>query len=185
MQRYGQTGCQIGKCHNMNLKISTLALILSTLFLAVACKKTHSTSPSGPHPSITGEWKWQYTYGAWPDSFYAPQDSSVTITFTANDSFFLSLNSNESAAGTWKWQDTILVLTSSAALNYKDYAQSVFFNSTNPSEYFVQLAPTSLQLSKNFIIPGATTSYQTPIEPQIMAFTLLNVGSVNLGVPAN
>jgi hypothetical protein len=164
----------------MNLKMSLLALILPAFILAVSCKKNNSASLSGSHPSIAGEWKWQYTYGVDPDTFYAPRDSSVVITFTANDTFALSLNGDEKAAGTWKWQDTILVLTSSAALSYTDYAESVFFNSTNPSEYFVQLAPTGLQLSKNFIIPGVTTPYMTPIEPQIMSFT-----SNSASIPAN
>lgn len=165
----------------MNLKTTALAFILPALILSVSCKKNNSSS--SPHTSITGEWLWKYTYGALPNTFYAPQDSSVTITFTATDSFTLSLNGNERASGTLQWQDTILVLTSSAVINNADYAESIFFNGTNPSEYFVQLTTTGLQLSKNFIIPGATTPYQTPIEPQIMVFYYVNTGAG--GVPAN
>ncbi len=172
-----------GNTLSMNLRIGLPAFILSALFLSVSCKKDHSTSLSAPHPSITGEWEWQYTTNPDPDTFYTPRDSSVVITFSANDTFILSLNGEERATGTLKWQDTILVVTSSAALNTADYAQSVFFNSTNPSEYFVQLAPNGLQLSKNFIIPGATGPYQTPAEPQIMTFAYVNTGAN--GIPSN
>ncbi len=154
----------------MSLRMYFPALILPAIILLVSCKKNNSTSSSVPHPSITGEWEWQYTTFPNPDTLFPRQDSSVQIAFAADNTFTLSLNGNERATGILQWRDTILVLISSAAVNWTDYAQSNFFNNPNPSEYFVRLVPTGLQLSKNFIIPGDPNTYQTPIEPQIMQF---------------
>jgi hypothetical protein len=156
----------------MNLKMSCLAFILPALILSVACKKN---AASVPHSGIAGQWQWHYTTS--PGYIgYALPDSTVEIIFVSDSvnhtyTFALSLNGSERANGTWQWQDSILVLTSSTPINDADYAQNNIFNGTNPSEYFVKVSQGSLYLSKHFIIPGATGPYSTPIEPVVSVFT--------------
>jgi hypothetical protein len=171
----------------MNLKMSLLALILPALILYASCTKNAATTPTS-HGQITGQWQWQYTTS--PGNIgYALPDSTVQIVFASDsashtNTFTLWLNNSERANGTWQWQDSILVLTSSAPINDADYAQDNIFNGTNPSEYFVKVSQDSLYLSKNFIIPGATGPYSTPIEPQVSVFIYrLNPGGLN--TPAN
>lgn len=157
----------------MNLKESLLAFILPVLVLSVSCKKNTATS-SVSHSGIIGQWQWQYTTAPGNTTSALP-DSTVLLIFASDsvnhtNTFTLLLNGNERAGGTWQWQDTILVLTSSAAINDADYAQDNIFNGTNPSEYFVKVSQGRLSLSKHFIIPGATGPYSTPIEPQVNVF---------------
>ena len=162
----------------MNLKWSQLAFILPALALSVSCKKNTATSPAS-HSGITGQWQWQYTTAP-GGTTYPLTDSIVDIIFASDslnntNTFTLLLNGNERASGTWQWQDSILVLTSSTAINNADYAQDNIFNGTNPSDYFVKVSQDSLSLSKHFIIPGATGPYSTPIEPQVSVFILQTV----------
>jgi hypothetical protein len=158
----------------MNLKMSPLAFILPVLILSGSCKKNTATS-SVSHSGIAGVWQLQYvtapsnTINVLPDSTVQIVFESDTINHT--NTFTLSLNGNERANGTWQWQDTILVLTSSAPVNDADYAQDYVLNGTNPSEYFVKVSQDSLWLSRHFIIPGATGPYSTPIEPQFAVFS--------------
>jgi len=157
----------------MNLKMSYLAFILPVLILSASCKKNTATS-SVAHSGIAGQWQWHYTTAP-GSTTYALPDSTVEIIFAADSvnstyTFTLLLNNSERANGTWQWQDSILVLTSSAPINDADYAQNNIFNGTNPSEYFVKVSQDSLYLSKHFIIPGATGPYSTPIEPQVSVF---------------
>src|SRR5580693_8475981 len=153
----------------MNLKFSHLAIILPVLILSVSCKKNTAIS-STSHGQISGQWQLQYETAP-GDTVYSRPDSIVQIIFASDsvnntDTFAIWLNGNERANGTWQWQDSILVLTSSAPVNDANYAHNIIFNGTNPSEYFVKISQDSLWLSRNFIIPGATSPYQTPIEPQ-------------------
>jgi hypothetical protein len=157
----------------MNMKFSHLAIILPVLILSVSCKKNTAAS-SASHSGITGQWQWQYTTAPGGTTYPLP-DSTVQLVVASDsvnhtNTFALWLNDDERASGTWQWQDTILVFTSSAAINNADYAQDIVFNSTNPSEYFVKVSQDTLWLSKNFIIPGDTSPYQTPIEPQVSVF---------------
>jgi len=159
----------------MNLKMSPLAFILPALVLSVSCKKNAATSPVS-HSGIAGQWQWQYTTAP-GNTTYALPDSIIQLVFASDtvnhtNTFTLSLDGSERANGTWQWQDTILVLTSSAAINNTDYAQDNIFNGTNPSDYFVKVSQGTLWLSKHFIIPGATGPYSTPIEPQVSVFVL-------------
>jgi hypothetical protein len=187
VQRYEQAVCQSGKFINMNLKMSRLAFILPILILSASCKKNAATS-SVAHSGIAGQWQWQYS--TFPGgTTYPLRDSTVQIGFAADSvnhtyTFTLVLNNSERANGTWQWQDSILVLTSSAPINNADYAQDNIFNGTNPSEYFVKISQGSLYLSKHFIIPGATGPYSTPIEPQVSVF-IYRPGSGGLSVPVN
>jgi len=171
----------------MNLKVSQLAFILPVLFLSVSCKKNAATS-SASHSGITGQWQLQYETAP-SDTVYSRPDSIVQIIFASDsvnntDTFAIWLNGNERANGTWQWQDSILVLTSSAPVSEANYAQNIIFNSTNPSEYFVKVSQDSLWLSRNFIIPGATSPYQTPIEPQFIVFSF-RPHPVGVSIPGN
>ena len=170
----------------MNLKMSPLAFILPALVLSVACKKNVATT-SVAHSGIAGQWQWQYS--TFPGgTTYPLRDSTVQIGFAADSvnhtyTFTLLLNNSEKAHGTWQWQDSILVLTSSAPINSTDYAEDNIFNGTNPSEYFVKVSQDSLYLSKHFIIPGATGPYSTPIEPQVIVFALQTVSTGPVAQP--
>jgi hypothetical protein len=170
----------------MNLKMSHLAFILSVLILSASCKKNAATT-SVAHSGIAGQWQWQYaTYPG--GTTYPLRDSIIQLVFESDsvnhtNTFTLSLDGSERANGTWQWQDSILVLTSSAPINNTDYAQDNIFNGTNPSEYFVKISQDSLYLSKHFIIPGATGPYSTPIEPQVSVFILDTVTSGPVAQP--
>lgn len=157
----------------MNMKMGLLALILPALILSTSCKKNAST-PSGPEPSITGPWQWQYTtQGLQPgeDTLYPRQDSTVEVTFSIDHSFSLLLNGIQTDSGTWKWQGSNLVLTSAAAINHANYAEANIFTGTNPSEYTVQASQGDLLLTVQYIIPGATGPYSTPAQPTVIVLT--------------
>ena len=100
---------------------------------------------------------------------FPAQDSAVQLTFSRPNLFTVTVNGNVRFSGTLTLSDSLLTLTPSA--KGAGYVWDVIANGTIPSEYILSLSNDTLALNKQFIIPGDSGPYNTPVEPAVIYFT--------------